>query len=251
MNRKVFVLVLPVLLLNACSKHDPDPYEPPPPPASGIELRVTPLWNGALFDKNTIYHNVMDYRVQVQLLKLYLGDLHLLNGANEFHLSDAELLWLTDGAQSIQLNASPGSYTGLHFGIGLTPGVNASDPVQFAADNPLSASNGMYWTWASQYRFVVFDGRFDTLGTSVAPLPQTFSIHTGMDSCYRELDLEALPINVATGAYTVVDITFDLAKFFYTANDTIDLRVDNQGHVGDIEVELRLSDCIQASVAAP
>ncbi|MEO8069397.1 MAG: MbnP family protein [Flavobacteriales bacterium] len=250
MRRNLFFFGLTILLLSGCDKHDPDPYVEPPPPASGIELRVTPLWNGALFDKNTVYHNVMDYRVRVQLIRLYLSDLHLLTSGGEVHLSDAELFSITDGAQSVNIDAPPGSYTGLHFGIGIPEDLNHQDPVQYAGDNPLSVSNGMHWTWADGYRFVIFDGRFDTLSTGTGVPPELFSIHTGMDTCYREREFDALPINVATGAYTVVDITFDLAKFFYTDTDTIDLAIDNQAHGSNIILAGRLSDCIQASVNA-
>lgn len=250
MRKRSLLFALPVLVLFACGKHDPDPYVTSPPPASGIKLKVTPLWNGAIFSESTIYHNIMDFRVRVSGIKLYLGDLHLLTPGGEHHLSDAAFFNLTDSAQSVFLAAPPGDYTGLHFGIGLTPSVNASDPVLFAADHPLSANNGMYWTWASQYRFVIFEGRFDTLSAGSDTLHQSFSIHTGMDTCYREREFAALPISVVTGAYTQVNVTFDLAKFFYTDTDTIDLRTDNQSHIGDTELAIRLSDLIQASVAA-
>ena len=245
--RNTLLLVLSVLLIGSCGKHDPDPLPPP----GGIQLRVIPLWNGALFDKNIIYNNVMDYAVRVQLFRLYLSDLYLLDGTNEYHLSDAELFNLTDGSQSFDLDAPVGDYTGLHFGIGIPQNLNHQDPTQYAGDHPLSVSNGMHWSWTDGYRFVIFDGRFDTLTTDTIELPELFSIHTGMDTCYRDREFDALPITVVAGAYTQVDITFDLAKFFYTATDTIDLAIDNQAHGGNITLAARLSDCIQASVAAP
>ena len=250
MRKSSLLYALPALLICACAKHDPDPYEPPPPPACGILLKVTPLWNGALFDKHTTYSNVMDYDVQVQLVKLYLSDLHLLNGTNEYHLSDAELFNLTDGSQSFELNAPAGAYTGLHFGIGVPEGLNHQDPTQYAGDHPLSVSNGMHWDWTAGYRFVIFDGRFDTLTTDTIELPEIFSIHTGMDTCYREREFDALPFTVVAGAYTQVNIRFDLAKFFFTATDTIDLAIDNQAHGSNIPLAFRLSDCIEASVSA-
>lgn len=257
MRKNFLLLVVPLLAICACSKHDPDPYDPPPPPAPPppsagvVRLNVTPLWNGALFDKNIIYTNVTDHDVRVQLFRLYLGDLYLLNDTSEHHLSDAELFNLTDGAQSIDLEAPAGTYTGLHFGIGIPESINHQDPTQYAADHPLSVSNGMHWDWANGYRFVIFDGRFDTLTNDTIALPELFSIHTGMDTCYREIALDGLVITVDSGAFTQVDITFDLAKFFYTATDTINLATDNQAHGGNIVLAARLSDCIQASVSVP
>lgn len=248
--KKVHLVALFVgsLMVGCDKQHDPDPYTPPVLPSGGIRLKVTPLWEGALFDKYTTYNNVMDYRVQVQLFKLYLGDLHLLSDVGEHHLSDAELFVLTDSAVYVDLPAPAGNYTGLHFGIGIPEDLNHADPVQYDANHPLSVSNGMHWTWADGYRFVIFDGRFDTVSTGTGVPPELFSIHTGMDTCYRELTFGALPITVATGGYTQVDVKFDIAKFFYTATDTIDLGIDNQAHGANITLAGRLSDCIAASV---
>lgn len=249
MKKVHLVALLAGTLMVGCDKeHDPDPYTPPVLPSGGIRLKVTPLWEGAVFDKFTTYNNVTDYRVQVQLIKLYLSDVHLLTDVGEHHLSDAELFKLTDGSTYVDLPAPAGNYTGLHFGIGVPDDLNHQDPTQYDANDPLSVSNGMHWTWADGYRFVVFDGRYDTLGTGAGVPPELFSIHTGMDTCYRELTFSALPITIATGGYTQVDIKFDLAKFFYSATDTIDLKTDNQAHGANITLAGRLSDCIAASV---
>lgn len=249
--KKLLFLPLALAVLTGCDDHEPDPYTPPPAPSSGVRLIVKPMWEGAAFDKYTVYHNVMDYRVQVQMLKLYLSDIELLTSGDPQALSDIELFRLTDGPDTVDLDMAPGSYTGLRFGIGVPAGVNHGDPTSYAADHPLSTSNGMHWTWAEGYRFVVFDGRFDTDPNATGLLPGLFSIHTGLDTCYREVEFGGLPVVVVSGSRTEVELTIDLARFFYTASDTIDLAVDNQSHGTNVQLATRISDCIEAAVAAP
>lgn len=249
--KKLLFLPLVLAVLTGCDEHEPDPYTPPTTPSSGVRLIVKPMWDGAPFDKYTVYHNVMDYRIQVQMLKMYLSDIELLTTGNAQELSRAELFRLTDGPDTVVLDVTAGDYTGLRFGIGVPEYLNHQDPTQYAADQPLSTSNGMHWTWTEGYRFVVFDGRYDTLGTGTNQPPDMFSIHTGFDTCYREVEFASMPVQVPTGTYVDIAIEFDLAKFFFTANDTIDLKVDNQAHGANIPLAIRLSDCVAGSVSAP
>lgn len=249
--KNLLLVLFSLLFIVGCDEHEPDPYTPPPAPASGIRLIVKPMWDGTPFDKYTVYHNVMDYRIQVQLLKMYLSDIELLTTGNTQELSKAELFRLTDGPDTVVLDVPAGDYTGLRFGIGVPEYLNHEDPTQYAADQPLSTSNGMHWTWTEGYRFVVFDGRYDTLGTGTNQLPDMFSIHTGFDTCYREVELASLPVQVPTGTYTDVEVEFDLYHFFHTTTDTIDLKLDNQAHGANIPLAIRLSDCVAASVSAP
>lgn len=249
--KKLLFLPLVLAALVGCDDHEPDPYTPPATPASGVRLIVKPMWDGAPFDKYTVYHNVSDYRVQVQMLKMYLSDIELLTTGDAQELSDIELLRLTDGPDTLELDAAPGDYSGIRFGIGVPDAVNHGDPTQYAADHPLSTSNGMHWTWAEGYRFVVFDGRFDTITNGVGLLPELFSIHTGMDTCFRDVEFGSLPVQVPTASWADVVLEIDVSRFFYTNSDTVDLATDNQAHGTNIPLATRLSDCVVAAISAP
>ena len=91
-----FLLVLLTLGvgLSACKKDptvEPDPVTPQAP-TGVVKLTVVPEWEGAPMQRFTEYRNFMDYRVNVELLKLYLGEVRLANGGLEKTLSDVTLL---------------------------------------------------------------------------------------------------------------------------------------------------------------
>jgi hypothetical protein len=228
------------VLLSAC--RDDDPVAEPEVPATKapvVRLTVAPMWNGAPFDKNTTYTNISDERIQVQLLKFYLGDLALVNGTGDTaSLVDVDLFQLTNGPVVHTYKAEQGAFSALHVGLGVPAALNGESPTMWANDEPLSITNGMYWTWATMYRFMIFEGRFDTLATNTGTPPFQFSIHTGRNECYRTTDL-ALPLTLGEGDTADVRLELDLARFFYSATDTLYMDIESQQH-GAVE-ELPMS----------
>lgn len=219
------------VLLTACREDEPVAVPVvPETKAPVVRLTVAPMWDGAPFDKNTTYTNISDERIQVQLLKIYLGDLALVNGSGDTaSLVEVDLFQLTNGPVVRTYKAEQGSFDALHVGLGVPATLNGENPAMWANDEPLSITNGMYWTWATMYRFVVFDGRYDTLATNTGTPPFQFSIHTGRNECYRTTDL-SLPLSLGEGDTADVRLELDLARFFYSANDTLYMSTESQQH---------------------
>src|SRR6185436_20770129 len=120
------------LVLGGCKK-DPDPYG-----AGTLRLTLMPTWGGSTFDAQDDYHDVLDHRLQVQLLKFYLGDITALgNGGGEL-LEDIDLFELTNGPATREWVLPQGNYSALRFGVGVPEALNHSDPVQYPNEHPLS-----------------------------------------------------------------------------------------------------------------
>ncbi|MDG2122355.1 MAG: cytochrome c peroxidase [Verrucomicrobiales bacterium] len=69
-----------------------------------------------------------------------------------------------------QLREIPdGTYTALHFTVGLTPAPNKSNPASHPAGHPLNpALNNLHWTWQTGYIFLALEGRYRKPDNSLA-----------------------------------------------------------------------------------
>lgn len=212
-------------------------------------LRVTfvPEWEGEPLAFFTEYRNISNYRMQVELLKLYWSDIRLMDGDEDTLLKDVELFNLS-APMTVEWPAAAGTYTGLRTGLGLTPELNHSDPVSYATSHPLSISQATYWTWESGYRFVLFEGRYDPDPESTAPLTSTFSIHTGMDTCFTVMELPAPePIVIADDSVTNITVRVAVDRFFHSSTTTLDLATENQSHGNNLPVALKFTDHVAHS----
>jgi hypothetical protein len=134
--------------------------------------------------------------------------------------------------------------TSLSFGLGVPEDMNAMDPTTFATSHPLSSAFAMYWTWASKYRFIKAEGRFNASGDlSDAANNEGIIWHTGTDPLYRTKTIE---IDVRPGDHLVFKLDLDqlitglsLAQngFTHTTVDTFNTaeKVSNEA-IASIEV---------------
>lgn len=230
--KHLFPFVLVVALLAGCGRGERAAAP------SALRLTVAPMWAGVPFDKNIIYTNISDERIQVQLLKCYLGDVALLTaGGDTVDLVDVDLFNLTDGPVTRTYSALSGDFNALHVGLGVPAALNGMNPSMWANDEPLSVVNGMYWTWATMYRFMVFDGRYDTLASGIGTPPYQFSIHPGRNECYFT---RAVPVSLTLepGDTTDLRLELDLARFFYSDTDTLYMNTESQQHGSPIELPM-------------
>ncbi len=224
----------------------PDPVEPEPPTASTtgtLRLVIVPRWDGGPFALNTVYTNVSNYRVKVEALKFYLGDVRLHTATDTTLLKDIALFNMANGTATVNWIAEPGTWTGFHAGLGVPLVLNEADPITYGTGHPLNLSNGMYWTWASMYRFLLFDGRYDTDPNGTATPAVPFSMHTGLNPVYREFNLD-LGSGLAITAGNTTTLTLELAvdRFFYSDMDTLDLVLENSTHGDNMPLALELTE---------
>ncbi|MBL7951164.1 MAG: hypothetical protein JNM62_05545 [Flavobacteriales bacterium] len=233
------------VLLVACGPDEPVEPTPTPTTTTGqLKVIVRPTWNGAPFVMNTVYHNVSDYRVKVEGLKFYLGDVRLVNGSSSSVVKDVEFFDLAHNGDTVLWTGVPtGTWNGMQLGFGVPQTLNDADPIVYPPGHPLDLARGTYWTWATAYRFLQFDGRYDLNGASTGAPASPFSMHTGLNACYQQFDL-ALNGEVTITAGNTSTIVLDLAVdgFFHTDSDTLDLATENQTHGTDLPLAQKLTN---------
>lgn len=243
--RSLFLVpVCSVFILAGCGKSSPGSS------ASVVELRVVPRWGAAPFDRTMVYASGAGQRVLVQNLKFYLSDLHLVGGGSTDTLFRADLFNITDGpvTRHYALPHGASAYNELRVGLGLPPDLNQTDISQVPVNDPLGNNGGMYWTWATMYRFFLFEGRFDNDLAVTGPLPFQFSIHTGLDPLFRPM---AFPYNPGPiqGDTLRVTLVLDVERIFDNGADLLDLSQGSQWHgtVEDIAIGAHVADMQSAA----
>lgn len=249
---------LPLLLLLvtlAGCRRDPEVVPDIPPGDGGptvgaLRMTLRPLWNGGDFDKTNVYLSAADERVLIQQVKFYLSPL-VFSGDTSVTASEAMLLNVVDGPVERVLSMPPGVYGSLYYGLGLPYELNHADVTGIDPSSDLGAGTGMYWTWATMYRFVVFEGRYDTDPAGTGTPPYQFSLHTGRDECYRDRTIAA-PVAVTAGDTTDLVIDVDIARFFTDGDQVLDLSQGPQSHgeAENLPPALRLSDLAVKAINA-
>lgn len=252
MKNTLIYLIVSAAVLAGCQKDDPDPVIPQPETTLRLDLRA--LYEGELLQAGQVYQNITDYRVQVNELKLYLSHIYAVRSSGDtVSLKDIAFFNLTSGADGISLGTVPaGSYTSFGFGLGVPAEMNSPLNPDFSIaifqpGHPLSEANGMYWTWATGYRFVIFDGRYDTDSEATSDLINGFSFHTGKDESYRNLVFSEA-FNVAEGNEHKIRLDFEVDRFFYSQADTLDVAVNNQAHGTNQVLSDRVSDLVTNAI---
>jgi hypothetical protein len=94
--------------------------------------------------------------------------------------------------KKFDFKAPVGDYKAIRFAVGLNAAQNGSDPLQFETGHPLSSANGMYWSWATKYRFIIFEGRVSQTGPIAGTDNIIFMYHPGHDDFYEVHDYPAV-----------------------------------------------------------
>ena len=246
----VSVLATGVALLVGCQKNSELPATPMDGTGSSqpkVRLTLVPEWHGAPFALGTEYRDAAGHRLQVDRLKLYWGDIAFMGEDGPVPVKDVVLFDLKEPS-TVELNVPAGTYHALHAGLGVPEAINLTDPLTRAREHPLSMAQGTYWSWASGYRFVTFEGRYDRGTGDSAPLDKMFVLHTGMDNCYTPFQLSAsTPIVVQNDQVTEVVVRVAVDRFFHSGSGTLDLAVKDQLHGDDLALGTKLSDHVARS----
>lgn len=246
--RSLLLAGLVAATFSACHKGTADG----PEGDGAVRLTVVPVWNGSPFDKTQVHLNAAQQRVLVQLVKFYLARMELVASGTAQPLFDADLFNITDGPETRMLEVAAGDYEGLRFGLGLPPDLNHTDVTTVPVDDPLGNNSGMYWTWATMYRFMLFEGRFDNDPQATGLLPFQFSLHTGLDTLYRTCDLPA-EVHVVAGDTTDLRLNVDIARFFTNGTDTLSLADIAQfhGEVSNLPMGILIADLQRDAFSVP
>lgn len=260
--KKLVWLFAVAVVLGSCKKEDPDPTPDPTPPQPTPEQTVLKIDLEAWFENDPLvifteeYINVSGYRVNVSELKMYLANMYAVRDDGEtVQLFDIAFFNFNSGDPTYSVtHVPPGNYTQLGFGIGVPEEMNSPANPDFTmsifdSGHPLSESNNMYWTWATGYRFVIFDGYYDTDPESTGLLTTGYSFHTGKDESYREVVFNDISFTVVEEETTTIHLDFAIDRFFYSDSDTVDIAIHNQSHGTNQELSDRISDNIQQAIS--
>lgn len=208
-----------------------------------LKVNVKPKFNGELISFDSVYHNVMGYRVMFTKIKFYMTYAKVGDGTI---WEDAYSVAQYDYSNSIELfttDVTPGSYSEIKFNIGVDSVRNHSDPASYPSDNPLNivTSSGMYWTWNSGYIFVIIEGLYDTDSLGSGTPPNTFTYHLGMDD-YLRVNTQVLNLNLEEKITQTVNYELNLDKFFYNNNDTLD--IDTNPVIHSLPAQLTITEML-------
>jgi len=213
---------------SSCKSNDP---EPTPSTKGTLKLEFN-LYNGANtmgWNEVVAIDNVNEYRME--FMKFYLSNIYAVKtSGEEVKLADVVLANAaeTDG-MTFLFDLEKGSYDKIKFGFGLDSLLNASDPVQFSPEEPLSAAQAMYWSWATKYRFVRIDAKANENGTIGSPDDLLIAYHPGADEFYSVGEF-VNPFTITVGNTTTFSMKLDMAAVFDGPGGVINMPTEPQTH---------------------
>lgn len=252
-NRHIFIFFLAALAvifhLSSC-----DPKEGPNPPT----IQKAPFKLVLLFDLsagnnqvilNQPFTDTKNLSAQYVAMQYYLSNIRIKNTSGAFEkLSEAVLInhRIKDPAVSspqwenfITFELKEGAYESIFFDLGLPAALNESDPTTFANEHALSTYAGMYWNWATMYRFVILEAKMDTAGNS--EFSHDLIFHTGTDELYRpdlsfNIDINAEPFKTDTLRFEI-----DWNDLFHNGIHEIEIKKEHLTHTTDSPEEFDLA----------
>ena len=142
--------------------------------------------------------------------------------------------------QSLTFDLPSGNYSHLMMNLGLDSAQNYSDPDSYPIDHPLSTVTGMYWTWATQYRFLMIDGRANQPGELGTSDDRPFSYHPGGNHLYAEDVMVEGPFNVPSSATSNITLRMNVATWFDGPGGKIDPFTEFAAHDAPSEQPLAI-----------
>ncbi len=226
----IFAVVFGAILSTATSCKDDDD-DPKPTNDSNVKL-IIELYNGAnpmVWDDVVGVDNVNEFRME--FFKFYLSNISVVNTAGKsILLKDVVIADASEvDGMTFTFAAPAGSYDKMTVGVGLDAVLNAKDPVSFSPEEPLSAAQAMYWSWATKYRFIRIDARANQNGAIGDTNDILVAYHPGADALYAVKDL-VKPFSLVTAGTTEFKVKLDVAAFFDGPGGILDIPTEPQSH---------------------
>jgi len=236
--------VVAALLIGCGDDDEPTPEPNPISLEKNVDLLFSTTFGGEAFSANEDVA-VNAHRFELTLLKFYVSNIVFTKvDGSEISFPDPILV---DLGSSLGLNnlfplsVEPGDYQSVRFAVGLDEETNATNAEPLETSNALSSSQNMWWGWASAYKFIMLEGRYDAqpLGTEI--WEQAFAYHMGNDELYREVSID-FSETVITNELKTLEISIDLKEVFFTDNSPIDLLNEPTSHVSFSPFVVKLTD---------
>lgn len=193
-----------------------------------VQLRFDPKFNGQALVFNTDYAygtTGKQYKVSTAL-RFFIDKVELLKDNTPTTLKAYDYVNFTPATDQSapsqtksMTDVEQGTYTGIRFGIGVSPANNAKRPSDFPAGDVL-ANSGEYWSSWNSYVFAKIEGRITNSGTQTG---STF--HSGGDGLYRTCTITK-PITIAANQTNIIPITFNVDKVFTRNGVSVDIEAN-------------------------
>lgn len=163
---------------------------------------------------------------RISLFQYFVSDLELLpaDGSEPVKLADIDVMkWENPGDAPVitrTYTVPAGEYTGMRFGLGVSPDLNAQDPSNFAVDFVLNENE--FWGPQTRYVFAKIEGRadLDDDGTFDAGV----SVHMGADSLYTVVNF-LQPFTLDGDGNNRLTLTADVLEAFAANGRVYDIGV--------------------------
>lgn len=172
--------------------------------------------------------------LKVLLFQYYISDLELVpaDGGAPVVLSDIDLIRYgsatEDELKTRTYSVPAGEYSGLRFGLGVSPDLNAQDPNNFAADFVLNENE--FWNATARYVFAKIEANADLENDGTFDTGLTY--HMGSDPVYTTVEF------TVAGGFTLdgsgdprLTVIADVLSALSADGDTFDIADPDQQRV--------------------
>lgn len=219
--RYFWILALSMMVIfNSCKDEEPQ--------QATLNLKITPVSNGAPIAMNTPFTLSNGVRVQLSSVYFYLSDLQLINDNGSSSYLQEISIYDLEVDEKIAYNVDGGSFTNISFGLGVKETLNHEDPATFENDHPLGFNNSSNnWGWDNGYIFYTIEGQYDldNDGTFDGPL----LYHVGKDDLYKSVLINR-EFAVSSVGETELELFIDFNKVFLNTGNQIDFTTENVTH---------------------
>jgi hypothetical protein len=198
-----------------------------------FELAFEVTLDGTPVEVNTNYtSNSPELKgLRIDRMMTYISDVELQKADGAWvPVTDVLFYHLgVNDAKKFKFKVQKGDYQAIRFAVGLNAAQNGADPLQFETSHPLSSSKGMYWSWATKYRFVIFEGRVSETGPILGVDNVVFAYHPGHDDFY---EIKSYPVNfsISNDELTSLTISASINQMFNGTGGTMDLPAERTTH---------------------
>jgi hypothetical protein len=260
MKNKVFSLILLAFLaFNFSNCKGKDPMEVVATKAD-VNLTFKATFNDQPFEANKKYVYKDGKKAYFSLYQFFVSDVELVKAdGSATPIIDVDFVNLTfsnlaeaEKGQTIVANNVPtGEYTGVRFGVGVSPDLNSKNPNSLPNTNPLTVnSGGEFWVGWQSYIFMKIEGRFDENGDdSIYEVP--FLYHCGSNAVYRTVTFPQ-PISIKATGTNNISFSSDIAKILLENNQPFDIKLSpfTSDDPSDVIVATKLVSNFQSAFKA-
>ncbi|NQX76410.1 MbnP family protein [Gilvibacter sp.] len=229
--KKIFLLTFAVAALISCKSDDNQAA----PGEVNLVFKNQVAGNDLILSSQT-YTNASGESYRVNELKYIISDIVLIgSNGQEFVVPQSESYFVVNeadnGSKTLSIPEVEGrKYSKIRFGFG----VDQSNYPLNGVNNfiPTAEETGMLWSWSAGYKFIKFEGDYDTDTSTDAP----FIIHVGSHGTtldnYKTIELD-LSTDISVNDNTNnVNLIFDVARVFdaglqsFSLQEKDDIQVD-------------------------